>query len=120
MCQQTLKQLCVGDSPEVASYLEGVVVGTALPCGEEVVAFDPVVEGEDVDQEAVQVVVECQAFWVETSQVAENQAVASFQEEAYLCRKKKKKNNFDILKFILGCEAWRNKRKEITLRLSNE
>ena len=76
--------------------MEGVVVGTALPCGEEVVAFDPVVEGEDVDQEAVQVVVECQAFWVETSQVAENQAVASFQEEAYLCGKKKKKKRISI------------------------
>lgn len=69
---------------EVASYLEGVVVGTALPCGEEVVAFDLVVVGEDVDQEAVQAVVEYQASWVETFQVAGNQVVASFQEEAYL------------------------------------
>lgn len=69
---------------EVASYLEGVVVGTALPWGEEVVAFDLVVVGEDVDQEAVQAVVEYQASWVETFQVAGNQVVASFQEEAYL------------------------------------
>ena len=27
---------------------------------------------------------------------------------------------FDILKFILGCEAWGNKTKEMILRLSNE
>ena len=69
--------------------MEGVVVGTALPWGEEVVAFDLVVVGEDVDQEAVQAEAECQAFWVETFQVVENQVVASFPEEAYLCGKKK-------------------------------
>lgn len=100
--------------------MEGVVVGTALPCGEEVVAFDLVVVGEDVDQEAVQAVVEYQASWVETFQVAGNQVVASFQEEAYLCSKKEKRSNFDILKFIFGYEAWRNKRNEIMLKLSNE
>lgn len=100
--------------------MEGVVVGTALPCGEEVVAFDLVVVGEDVDQEAVQAVVEYQASWVETFQVAGNQVVASFQEEAYLCGKKEKRSNFDILKFIFGYEPWRNKRNEIMLKLSNE
>lgn len=100
--------------------MEGVVVGTALPWGEEVVAFDLVVVGEDVDQEAVQAVVEYRASWVETFQVVENQVVASFQEEAYLCGKKKKKTNFGKIKFIFGYEAWRNKRNEIMLKLSNE
>ena len=28
--------------------------------------------------------------------------------------------NSDILRFILGCEAWGNTTKEIILRLSNE